>query len=41
MRDADFFLLSSIEDAFGLVTLEAMAGLPPIVSDQWERANSS
>jgi glycosyltransferase involved in cell wall biosynthesis len=34
MRDADFFLLPSIEDAFGLVTLEAMAsGLPPIVSD--------
>jgi glycosyltransferase involved in cell wall biosynthesis len=34
MREADFFLLPSIEDAFGLVTLEAMAsGLPPIVSD--------
>jgi glycosyltransferase involved in cell wall biosynthesis len=34
MRDADFFLLPSVEDAFGLVALEAMAsGLPVIVSD--------
>jgi glycosyltransferase involved in cell wall biosynthesis len=34
MRSADLFLLPSIDDAFGLVTLEAMAsGLPVIVSD--------
>jgi len=34
MRDADMLVLPSIDDAFGLVTLEAMAsGLPVIVSD--------
>ena len=34
MRGADVFLLPSVDDAFGLVTLEAMAsGVPVIVSD--------
>jgi glycosyltransferase involved in cell wall biosynthesis len=34
MQGADIFVLPSIDDAFGLVTLEAMAtGLPVIVSD--------
>ena len=34
MRAADVLLLPSLEDAFGLVTLEAMAsGLPVVVSD--------
>lgn len=31
MREADLFVLPSVEDAFGLVTLEAMASALPVI----------